>query len=251
MLHWNLNALLTFAWLFLSAGMILLGIWLLIDCPINLSIINQIIRYFDCQMQCAKSRDTSKFYFINFYIVTLLVNVILFIFNLSSFLLFSLFLLHIFRRLYECLYVHQYVFQTNIDYLNYFLRLLHYPCVGLTIIMDYKYSLTQLTIRQAFLALILFFNASYIQYNIHVTLAKQIHSNPDNSWIFNSYLCPNSLAEIAIYFSFYIASYRTSSMAALLVWIVLNQTSSALLNHRWYGHKLYSTKGHTLVPFIL
>ncbi|UJR36322.1 hypothetical protein I4U23_029050 [Adineta vaga] len=248
----NLNLFLTFSWLFLSASLLLFGTWVLIDCQINYSIINRILQYFYLKEKPAKQCDISKSYFINFYIIALCINLILFLLNFSSFLLFLLFLLHISRRLYECIYVHQYSFQTTIDYFYYFLRLFHYPCVGFTIIIDYKYSSTNLTIFNYFLALILFFNASYIQYNVHLTLAKQLHSIPNHYWLFNSFTCPNSLAEIAIYISFYIASYRTSAMASLMLWIFLNQSLSTLLSHRWYyNHKSYSTKRCILIPFIL
>ena len=67
-----------------------------------------------------------------------------------------------------------------------------------------KYPFTNITIFKYFFALILFFNASYIQYNIHLTLAKlnrsqyEIYPIPNSYWIF----CPNNIAEIFIYIAF-------------------------------------------------
>ncbi len=260
MYEWNLNILQTFFWLSLSAGILLPGIWVLIDCKTNHSILNLILQRFYLYGKLTNQGDIPKSYFLHFYIIALLINLILFIFHLSSFLLFLLFLLHISRRVYECIYIHKFNRNTKMNFLHYFFGLIHYPCVGLTIIIDYKYSYTNLTIFKYFFALILFFNSSYIQYNVHLTLAKlnrsqnEIYPIPNGYWIFNYFSCPNYIAEIFIYIAFFIASHRTSAMASLIVWVFINQALSALLNHRWYCRHykdLYPAKRCALIPFIL
>lgn len=258
MWEWNLNLLITFFWLSLSAGILLPGIWSLIDCKINHSIINLILQRFSHYDKLTNHGFIPKSYFLHFYLIGLVINLILFLFHLSFFLLFILFILHLFRRLYECLYIQKYT--SNINFFSYLFGLIQYPCIGLTIIIDYKYSYTNINILKYFFALILFFNASYIQYNIHLTLANlkryenEIYPIPNGYWLFNYLTSPNYIAEIFIYISFFIASHRTSAMASLIIWVFVNQTLSALLNHRWYRRyykQLYPTKRCALIPFIL
>ncbi|CAF1258240.1 unnamed protein product [Adineta steineri] len=147
------------------------------------------------------------------------------------------------------------------NFFYYIFHFIYYPCVGLTIISDYQYSYTNITIMKYIFSLFVFLNASYIQYNIHLTLEKQnpIEQNeikpiPYGYWIFNYFSCPNSIIEIIIYLSFFLTSHRTSAMASLLVWVFTNQSLSALLNHRWfcrYYKDSYPTKRRALIPFIL
>jgi hypothetical protein len=247
----NLNLLLTFFWLSLSAGIILLGIWLLIDCQINLSIINIILQNFYTSDKTPNYSDIPKSYFVHFYIIGILINFILFLNHLSSFFLFIIFLFYLSRRLYESLYIYKSKVHTKINFLHYLFGLIYYPCVGLTILIDKKYSYTNISLIKYFLALILFFNANYIQHHVHLTLAKN-NSYPilNDYWIFNYFSSPNSITEIFIYMSFLIASHRTSAMTSLCVWVFLNQSLSALLNQRWYG-RYYPSNRYALIPFIL
>ncbi|CAF0904133.1 unnamed protein product [Rotaria sordida] len=258
MFEWNLNLLITFFWLSLSAIILLSGIWLLIDCQMDLSIINIILQRLYLHNKLKNQGSIPKSYYIHFYIIGCIINFILFLYHLSYFLLFILFILHIIRRLYECIYINKY--KSKINFLYYFYGLIHYPCVGLTIIIDYKYSYTNINIQKYFFALIIFFYASYIQYNIHLTFIKikrlqnDLYPIPYGYWIFNYFSCPNYITEIFIYYSFFIASHRTSAMASLFIWILVNQSLSALLNHQWYYRhykKLYPSNRYALIPFIL
>ena len=254
----NLNLFVTFFWLSLSAGLILPGIWFLIDCKINLWMINFILQRFDHYDKLTSYGLISKSYFLHFYLFGLLINLLFFLFHLSFVFLFILFLLHLARRLYECLYIQK--FTSKINFLHIVFGFIHYPCVGVTIIIDYQYSYTNMQFWSYFFALLLFFNASYIQHNVHLTLAKLIRTDnavypiPNGYWIFNYLSCPNTIAEIFIYLSFFIASHRTSAMAALIVWVFVNQSLSALLNHRWYCRYYkdsYPSNRYALIPFIL
>ena len=246
MWEWNLNFFITFFWLFLSAGLLLLGMWFLLDSQMDLSRMNPILQYLNFYDKLSNNGLISKWYFLHIYLLGLVINFFLFFSHLSYFLLFILFLLHLIRRLYECLYVHQ--FTGNVNLLYYLIGLIHYPCVGLTIITDYNYSSNKIHLSKYFLALILFFLASYIQYHVHLTLAKFIRNEqPTGYWLSS----PNSIAEIFIYLSFLLASHRTSAMTALMVWVFVNQSFSTLLNHRWYYRDFYPLKRSALIPFIL
>ncbi|CAF2399984.1 unnamed protein product [Rotaria sp. Silwood2] len=258
MFEWNLNLLITFFWLSLSAIILLSGIWLLIDCHINFSIINIILRRLYLHNKLINQGNIPKSYYIHFYIIGFIINFILFLSHLSYFLLFILFILHIIRRLYECIYINKY--RSKINFVYYFYGLIHYPCVGLTIIIDYKYPYTNINIQKYFFGLIIFFYASYVQYNIHITYIKmkrlqnELYPIPYGYWIFNYFSCPNYIAEIFIYSSFFIASHRTSAMASLFIWIFVNQSLSALLNHQWYYRhykELYPSNRCALIPFII
>lgn len=258
MWQWNGNLFLTFFWLFLSAGLILLGMWFLIDCPLYLSRMNIILQQLNFYDKLSNNGLISKYYFLHIYLLGLVINFFLFLSHLSFFLLFILFILHLIRRLYECLYIHQFTGKANILY--YLFGLIHYPCVGLTIIIDYQYSYTNIQFWKYFFAVLIFILASYIQYHVHLALAKlDRYANgsypiPTGYWIFNYFSCPNSIAEIFIYISFLLASHRTSAMAALVVWVFVNQSLTALFNHRWYCRHykdFYPAKRCALIPFIL
>ncbi|CAF3700778.1 unnamed protein product [Rotaria socialis] len=258
MFEWNLNLCFTFFWLSLAAGTLLLGIWLLIDTKINLPFINFIIQHLYLHGKLTDQGYIPKSYYIHFYIIGLIINIVLFISHLSYFLLFIPLILHIYRRLYECFYVHK--FNSKMNFLYYFCGSIHYPCFGLTIIIDYQYSYTNITFINYFAALILFSSTSYIQYNVHFVLANlkrsqnEIYPIPYGHWIFDYLSCPNYIAEIFIYCSFLIASHRTSAMAALFIWVFVHQSLSALLNHQWYRRyyrELYPLGRCALIPFIL
>ena len=142
------------------------------------------------------------------------------------------------------------------NFLNYIFGLIHYPCVGLTIIADDKYAYTNMTIKKYLFALILFFSASYIQYNVYLTwILKNSYQNETNSilnncWIVKKFLYLYYITENFIYISLFIASHRTSAMASLAVWVFVNHTLSVLLNYQYYRGEHPSTR-YTIVPFIL
>lgn len=258
MFEWNLNSVLTLFWLSLSAITLLIGTWLLIDTKINLSAINFIIQRLYLHGKLTNKGCIPKSYYIHFYILGLVINILLFLSHLSHILLFIPLIFHLYRRLYECLYIHK--FTSKMNFLYYFCGLIHYPFVGLTIISDYKYSYTTITFSRYFFALILFISISYIQHNVHLILANMSRSQNENypipygHWIFDYLSCPDKIAEIFIYCAFFIGSHRTSSMAALFVWVLINQSLSALLNHQWYYQhykEIYPSKRRALLPFII
>jgi hypothetical protein len=265
-MDWNL--LLTFFWLSISAGVLVPGVWLLIDGKTNLTIINVILQRFYLFGKLKNENkdkkkvfgDVPKSYFLHFYILGLLINIPLFLLSRSSGFLFLLFLCHMFRRLYECIYIHHFGANSTMSFIHYFIGLIHYPFVGLTIIIDRQSSNENLSFLNYSFALILFLTASYIQYQVHLTLAKnrrtenETYPIPNGYWLFEYFSCPNYIAEIFLYLAFLFVSQRTSCFMSLVIWVVVNQCLSALLTQRWYSQHYgdaYPIKRCALIPFIL
>jgi 3-oxo-5-alpha-steroid 4-dehydrogenase 3 len=268
MIEIDINLLLTFFWLSISAGILVPGIWLLIEGKTSLAIINIILQRFYLFGKLKNENknkekifgDIPKSYFLHFYIIGLLINIPLFLFSRSSIFLFIMFICHMFRRLYECLYVHHFGQNSTMSFIHYLVGLIHYPLVGLTILIDNKYHYENLSILNYFFALLLFINASYIQYQVHLTLSKNRRTEnenypiPNGYWPFEYFSCPNYIAEIFIYISFLFVSHHTSCFMSLVIWVIVNQCLSALLTHRWYCQhygQSYPSKRCALIPFIL
>ncbi|RWS16441.1 hypothetical protein B4U79_03894 [Dinothrombium tinctorium] len=56
-----------------------------------------------------------------------------------------------------------------------------------------------------------------------------------------------------IYFSFYLMSNCDSSWHGLLSWVIVSQTLSSILAHRWYVNKFgdrYPKRRKAIIPFI-
>ena len=268
MIEIDMNLLFSFLWSSISAAVLLPGIWLLIDGKTNLTIIDIILqRYFlfgklknEDQNKTKLLSDVPKSYFLHFYTFGLIIIIPLFIFYRSSVFLFTIFICHMFRRLYECIYIHNFGQNSTMSFIHYLAGLIHYPFVGLTIIIDDKYTYKSTPIFTYCIALILFIHASYIQYQVHVTLAKKRQREnehypiPDGYWPFEYFSCPNYIAEIFIYVSFLLISHRTSCFMSLTIWVIVNQSLSALLSHRWYCQhygQIYPSNRCALIPFIL
>ncbi|CAF3111961.1 unnamed protein product [Rotaria sp. Silwood2] len=268
MIEININLLMSFFWLSISAGILVPGIWLLIDGKTNLKFINIILQRFYLFGKLKNENrnkknffgDVSKSYFLHFYIIGLLINIPLFLFYRLSLCLFLIFICHMFRRLYECIYIHKFGQNSTMSFIHYLVGLIHYPFVGLTIIIDDKYAYKNISILNYCLSLLLFIIASYIQYYVHLTLAKnhrtinEYYPIPNGYWPFEYFSCPNYIAEIFIYISFLFVSHRTSCFMSLIIWVIVNQCLSALLSHRWYCQhygQMYPSKRRALIPFIL
>jgi hypothetical protein len=264
----DINLLLTFFWLFISAGVLVPGIWLLIDGKTSLTIINLILQRFylfgklknENKNKMKIFSDIPKSYFLHFYLLGLLINISLVIFSRSASFLFIIFICHMFRRLYECLYIHQFGSNSTMSFIHYLIGLIHYPFVGLTILIDSKYSDQYHSLFNYGFALLLFLTASYIQYQVHLTLGKTQRTEkehypiPNGYWAFEYFSCPNYIAEIFLYISFLLISHRTSSFMSLVIWVIVNQCLSALLTQRWYHQhygQTYPSKRCALIPFII
>lgn len=262
------NVILTGFWLIISIGVFIPGLWLLIDGQCQLIIVNFILQRFylfgklknENQNKVQVFSDVPKRYFLHFYIVGLLINLsLLFVFR-SAILLLIIFLCHMSRRLYECLYVHRFGANSSMSFIHYLVGLIHYPFVGLTILVDDQYKDYQPSWLRICFALVLFINASYVQYQVHRTLAQTRRKDNENYPIPNGYRafqyfsCPNYIAEMVLYLSFWLISHRTSSFLALLIWVLVNQSLSSLLAHRWYHQHYgihYPSTRYALIPYLI
>lgn len=269
MIEIDLNLLMSFLWLSLSAGVLVPGIWLLIDGKTNLQLVNIILERFylfgklknNDQTKKITLGDVPKSYFLHFYILGLFIGIALFLIYRLSFFLFTIFILHMFRRLYECMFIHNFGPKSKMSFIHYLIGLIHYPLVSLTIIIDSTYAYTKISLLSCCCSLLLFIIASHIQYNVHVTLAKNRRTNsnenypiPNGYWPFQFFSCPNYIAEIFIYISFLLVSHRTSCFLSLTIWVIVNQSISALLNHRWYCQhygQTYPSSRYALIPYLL
>jgi 3-oxo-5-alpha-steroid 4-dehydrogenase 3 len=264
----DINILLTFFWLFLSAGVLVPGIWLLIDGKTNLTIINLILQRFylfgklknEKKTKTKIFTDIPKSYFLHFYLLGLIINIPLMIFSRVAIILFTIFICHMLRRLYECFYIHQFGSNSTMSLIHYLIGLIHYPLVGLTILIDRKYSNQNPSLFNYFFAILLFLIASYIQYQVHLILGKiqrtekENYPIPNGYWAFEYFSCPNYITEIFLYISFLLISHRTSCFMSLVIWVIVNQCLSALLTQRWYHQhygQIYPSKRCALIPFIL
>lgn len=267
MIEIDINLLLTFFWLGISAGILLPGIWLLIEGKTNIPIVNLILQRFYLFGKLKNENknkkkifgDVPKSYFLHFYILGLLFNIPLFLLTRSAVFLFIIFIGHMFRRLYECMYIHHFGENSTMSFIHYLVGLIHYPLVGLTIFIDNTSNDKNLSILNYCLALLLFIPASYIQYQVHLTLAKNRRKEkenypiPNGYWAFEYFSCPNYIAEIFIYMSFLCLSHHTSCFISLVIWVIVNQCLSSLLTHRWYCQyygQNYPPKRFALIPFI-
>lgn len=265
-MDWNL--IFTLFWLLISAGILVPGLWLLIDGKSPLTLIDVILQRFyvfgKLKNENPNKRrvlgDVPKSSFLHFYIFGLVINLLLFIIFRSAILLSTLFLCHISRRLYECLYVHRFGSNSTMSVIHYLVGLVHYPFVGLTILVDYQYSDHRPSFFTIGLSVFLFIIASYVQYRVHLTLAKiprnenEIYPIPDGYWPFQYFSSPNYIAEIVLYISFWLISHHTASFLSLLIWVLINQSLAALLTHRWYRRhygKEYPSNRYALIPFLV
>ena len=263
----NINLIVTIFWLGLSGGVLIPGLWLLFDGKSKVKMIDFILHrfYLFGKMKNSNEKlftDVPKACFRHFYIFGLLINIPLVIIYQTEIFLFSLFIVHMCRRLYECFFVHQYSTHAKMSFIHYVVGLIHYPCVGLTILVDHQSSSsTTTTIQNRLFGLILFLIGNYIQCQTHLTLSKlrqtskekEIYPIPHGFFLFEYISCPNYFGEILIYISLFCLSHKTSSFLSLIIWIFVNQILSGLFTHRWYCQKyqqIYPSTRRAILPFL-
>ena len=198
----------------------------------------------------------------------------------ATFLVLTLFMIHVLRRLYECIHVHKSGAKMNV--LHYLLGFVHYGLIGSAVLSeapgfcaktaqlhrhgkiewisfeaDFKRNFTYAQIA----AFILFLWASKHQMACNRILADLRKHEDDNrgyfvprgDW-FEYVSCPHYLAEILIYCSFCVAlgvGHQTGQL--LLIWVAANQIISALMSHFWYQDKFddYPSKRRAIIPYLL
>lgn len=254
MFSFDVESFLSFYWTSISIGVFLPGLCFMF----NIELIKFIEKlYLVGKLRKESSRfvfDISKRRFRDFYVFGLLTNVAICLFFQQFSLMLGLFFCHMLRRLFECFFVHQWNENSTMSFIHYLIGLAHYPMVGLTMNVDQSTNETNL------FSLILFVIASSAQNLVHRVLAesrrqtKTIYSIPRGCFLFEFVSCPNYLAEILIYVAFFLQSQKTLPMTCLTIWVLVNQSISALLAHRWYIEKFgtdYPSKRRALLPFLM
>lgn len=220
----------------------------------------------------------AKSYFIHFYItgifVTLYclsntVNEQVFILisrniNWKMLTMLLMFLFHVLRRLYECLYITNFG-DSKIHVAGYLVGIIHYIAVPITL----KYSAYETESINIFLyriAVAIFIIANYSQYKFHkilFLLKMNKHFNKNKATTnkyslpigigFNYVCCPHYTAEILIYFSFWLCNTSSANLLFLNIWVISNLAIVANLQYIWYTKEFGShIKAHwkRLIPYV-
>ncbi|KAK6103613.1 3-oxo-5-alpha-steroid 4-dehydrogenase family protein [Brugia pahangi] len=153
------------------------------------------------------------------------------IFNLMGLLLY---LTHVIRRLYECLYVSIFS-DSSMNILHFLLGITFYPfCV-----CSQLASFTLLNNKTALLIAI--FIVQIKQHHCFVLLAQlRLNSGVNantytmpNGGLFEHCLSPHYLLEIILYFLFALIYHLSTPMLLCFLFVTINQTIAALLNQNW------------------
>ncbi|VIO93657.1 Uncharacterized protein BM_BM1683 [Brugia malayi] len=184
------------------------------------------------------------------------------IFNLMGLLLY---LTHVIRRLYECLYVSIFS-DSSMNILHFLLGITFYPfCVCSQLasftLLNNKTEINILTILFYTALPIAIFIVQIKQHHCFVLLAQlRLNSGVNantyaipNGGLFEHCLSPHYLLEIILYFLFALIYHLSTPMLLCFLFVTINQTIAALLNQNWYKrhfHKFFNNQ-KALIPYIL
>uniref|UniRef100_A0A0R3RTN9 Polyprenal reductase n=1 Tax=Elaeophora elaphi TaxID=1147741 RepID=A0A0R3RTN9_9BILA len=176
-----------------------------------------------------------------------------------------LYLTHILRRLYECLYVSIFS-DSNMNILHFLLGITFYPlCVCsqlLSFTSNKKAEINILSISLYVVLTIAIFMVQIQQHQCFVLLAQlrfrgglnanNVHVAPRGG-LFEYCLSPHYLFEIIIYFLFALVYQLSIPMLLCFLFVTVNQTIAALLNQKWYQRhfRAYSSSRKALIPYVL
>lgn len=208
-----------------------------------------------------ESFQVPKRWFSHFYVIACIIDIICFgltvrisDWSMNSFVL----LLHFFqvsRRLFECLYVTKFA-NAKMNVAHYLLGLAHYITVPISITISPLCSFD--VTSTLFTSCILYSFAFYFQFSSIRTLANLRSPNSTQNYaiprsgLFEYISSPHYVCEILIYLSLSMCLGFTSYfMNACFVFVLLNQSLSALASHKWYIDNFthYPTR-HALIPGI-
>lgn len=183
--------------------------------------------------------------------------------SISSLLAASLFLLHVTRRWYECMFVS--IFSSaSMNLAHYASGYLHYwGCATVLVAysrVSYQPEFGPLVLMQLLLGVLLFIYASYQQYSVHKSFANSRKKSSNNEkyvmpkgGLFEYISCPNYFCEILIYISIYlILGFGHYAWALILMWVISNQMMAASMTHNWYREhfKNYPKLRRAIIPFL-
>lgn len=140
-----------------------------------------------------------------------------------------MFLLHLIRRILECLFVEkQSTSRMHIG--HYITGLSFYTCAGIGVWIDNVNATSEFQI----IGVLLFIFASCEQYRHHLILASiDGYGIPSSRW-FDCIACPHYTAEVLIYTSFQVMSgFRSITLYFILIWTVVNLGITAKETQKW------------------
>jgi len=195
-----------------------------------------------------------------------------------------LFLLHLSRRLYECLHITIYG-DSKIHIAGYIAGILHYVLVPISIARNYQSTNASLTLKVSSIAMFIIANIMQFQFHYILYLTKlkmksnhrpmasdgtngssgiiygfingsnDGHNYPLPKGIgFDSVCCPHYTAEIIIYISLWMVDINNHTTALVSLWVVANLSVVANLQFQWYQeryrHELMAKRRHwrRLIP---
>jgi hypothetical protein len=216
----------------------------------------------------------SKRYFVHFYLVGL-ASILTLLPEIS--LARGLLSLHLLRRTYECLFVHQWTSNSKMHVAGYLLGAGHYLVLPL-VFLDATDSRSWWTLTGTIFNLW----AQYQQFRHHNILAdlrrfpstkkeRSTYHLPTSGW-FRWITGPHYLAEVLIYLSFGVVLWRDAEKSDLdppsnilerflifgqrhchwflFLWVTTNLTVSALNNYDWYKRRNSNLTQSALIPFL-
>jgi 3-oxo-5-alpha-steroid 4-dehydrogenase 3 len=221
--------------------------------------------------------------FLHFYVTGIISTVVLYLYVTSisddasnqNHVALTLLLIHLARRIWECVYVHAWRSSSRMHLAGYALGMGHYVILPL-VFVDVSSVCTDAPLEEHFLdwriaviGVSTCLWAQYQQYRHHCILAElrdtakdaattdtQCYSIPSRGW-FVYVSCPHYLAEILIYTSFALVLYSSKNKyktIALLLWVATNLVVSAIKSHDWYllqYPEYASFQRRAVIPFLL
>ncbi|KAM3718808.1 Polyprenol reductase [Dirofilaria immitis] len=179
-----------------------------------------------------------------------------------------LYLTHVSRRLYECVYISIFS-DSNMNILHFLLGITFYPfcvCSQLSSFVSDKKSEINFSFTLSVLFYtVLAFAVFIIQIQQHYCFvllaqlrlrkglnAQNTHAVPHGG-LFEYCLSPHYFLEIILYSLFTLIYQLSTPMLLCFLFVIINQTIAALLNQSWYRRhfRLYSDNRKALIPYIL
>ena len=201
-----------------------------------------------------------KRYFTHFYVVGILMTSALSLFASTSNLVLLMFLAHLIRRLWECLYISHFG-DSKMHIIGYICGLAHYIAAPITLTLTFvpRDVISVLMSPTSFVTLGLFLVANVEQHRIHRILfiekskRLKVRRIPTGFW-FNYVTCPHYTSEILIYSSLCVAVPSNRSAQLLLLWVISNLAVVSDEQYSWYMTHCSSSdipaSWKRIVPFL-
>lgn len=188
--------------------------------------------------------------------------------NVARTVIFVLYQVHLLRRLYECLFLHQFSNHKRIPLLLFGsgagFYVLSCPTIALSVMRTSWDNITTAAIR-LLIGIIMILIGNYHQYSCHKILAKLrdnisvseskqgFYRIPRGNW-FEFVSCPHYFSEILIYVALVIMLCDSINVYMMTSFVILNLSVNGVYTHRWYHDMFkeqYPRNRMAVIPFIL